>query len=52
MYLHLKGLELWDMIEVENTPRKKDRQVMSMTFSTILDAITCELDVKKTVMET
>lgn len=24
MGLHLKGLELWDVIEVENTPKKKD----------------------------
>ncbi|CAA6669257.1 unnamed protein product [Spirodela intermedia] len=37
MRLHLEGLELWDVVEIENAPRKKDRQVMSIIFSTISD---------------
>ena len=52
MRLHLEGLELWDAIESENVVRKKDRQVMSILFSTISDEVTRELDVEKTAKET
>ncbi|CAA7406206.1 unnamed protein product [Spirodela intermedia] len=52
MRLHLEGLELWDVAEIENAPRKKDRQVMSIIFSTISDKITRELEVEKFARET
>ena len=40
MHLHLEGLELWDVIESENASRKKDRQAMSIMFSTISEELT------------
>lgn len=52
MRLHLEGLELWDVIDVESASKKKDQQVMSIMFSTISDKITRELDVEKTTKET
>ena len=52
MRLHLEGLELWDAIESENVVRKKDRQLMSILFSTISDEVTRELDVEKTAKQT
>ena len=52
MRLHLEGLELWDAIESENVVMKKDRQVMSILFSTISDEVTRELDVEKTAKQT
>ena len=52
MRLHLEGLKLWDAIESENVVRKKDRQVMSILFSTISDEVTRELDVEKTAKQT
>ena len=52
MHLHLEGLELWDAIESENVVRKKDRQVMSILFSTISDEVARELDVEKTAKQT
>ena len=52
MRLHLEGLELWDAIESENVVRKKDRQVMSILFSTISDEVMRELDVEKTAKQT
>ena len=41
-----------DAIESENVVRKKDRQVMSILFSTISDEVTRELDVEKTAKQT
>ena len=52
MHLYLEGLELWDAIEIENVAKKKDRQVMSILFSTISDKVTRELDVEKTFKQT
>ena len=52
MRLHLEGLELWDAIESENVVRKKDRQVVSILFSTISDEVTRELDLEKTSKQT
>ena len=52
MHLHLEGLDLWDAIKSENVARKKDRQVMSILFSTISDEVTRELDVEKTAKQT
>ncbi|CAA6654616.1 unnamed protein product [Spirodela intermedia] len=52
MRLHHEGLELWHVVETENAPRKKDRQVMSIIFSTISDEITRELEVEKSARET
>ncbi|CAA7401824.1 unnamed protein product [Spirodela intermedia] len=52
MHLHLDGLELWEIVKAENAPRKKDRQVMLIMFSTILDEITWELVVEKTAKQT
>ena len=42
MRLHLEGLELWDTIESMNVIKKKDRQVMSILFTTISDEVTNE----------
>ncbi|CAA7394145.1 unnamed protein product [Spirodela intermedia] len=52
MCLHLDGLKLWQIVEAKNAPRKKDRQVMPIMFSTILDEIMWELDVEKTAKQT
>ena len=52
MCLHLEGLDPWDAIESENVVRKKDRQVMSILFSTISDEVTRELHVEKTTKHT
>ena len=52
MRLHLEGLELWDVIESETAPRKKDRQAMSIMFSTISEELTRELDADKTAKQT
>ena len=52
MRLHLEGLELWDAIKSENVVRKKDRQMMSILFSTISDEVTRELDVENTAKHT
>ena len=52
MRLHLEELEFWDAIKSENVVRKKDRQVMSILFSTISDEVTRELDVEKTAKQT
>ncbi|CAA6674326.1 unnamed protein product [Spirodela intermedia] len=52
MCLHLDGLKLWQIVEAKIAPRKKDRQVMSIMFSTILDEIMWELDVEKTAKQT
>ena len=52
MRLHLEGLELWDVIELETAPRKKDRQAMSIMFSTISEELTRELDADKTAKQT
>ena len=52
MHLHLEGLELWDAIESENVVRKKDRQVISILFSTISDEVTRELDIEKIAKHT
>ena len=46
--LHLEGLELWDVIESETAPKKKDRQAMSIMFSTISEELTRELDANET----
>ena len=51
MRLHLKGLELWNIIESKNPINKKD-QVVSILFSTISEEITPELDVEKTMKDT
>ena len=40
MRWHLEGFELWDVIESETTLRKKDRQAMSIVFSTISEELT------------
>ena len=52
MRLHLEGLEMWDVIESETAPRKKDRQAMSIMFSTISEELTRELDADKTAKQT
>ena len=52
MHLHLEGHELWDAIESKNVVRKKDRQVMSILFSTFSDEVTRELDVEKPAKQT
>ena len=52
MRLHVEGLELWDVIESENAPRKKDRQAMLIMFSTISEELTLELDADKTAKQT
>lgn len=51
MHLYLEGLELWDVIESENVPRK-DWQEMSIMFNTIIEEITRDLDVDKTTEKT
>ena len=52
MHLHIEGLELWNFIELKNAPRKKDRQAMSIMFSTISKELTRELDADKTAKQT
>ena len=52
MHLYLEGLEQWDAIETQNVAKKKDRQVMSILFSTMSDKVTRELDVEKIVKKT
>ena len=47
MTLHLEGFELLEVIESKNLIKKKDRWVMSILFSMILEEISCELDVEK-----
>lgn len=51
MCLHLEGLELWEVIETETLVKKKDRQVISILFSTLSDEISQELDVEKTTKQ-
>ena len=52
MRVHLEGLELWDVIESNNVPRKKDHQAMSIMFSIILTKLTRELDADKIAKQT
>ena len=52
MRLHLEGLQLWDVIKSETSPRKMDQQAMSSMFNTISEELTQELDADKTAKQT
>ena len=50
--MDLDGLELWDIIKEEKSPRKKDLQVLPIMFITISKKIMHELDVEKIAKKT
>ena len=52
MRSHVKGLELWDIIELENIERKKDRQVMLILLRMVSNDIAHNLDVEKMTKQT
>ena len=47
MCLHIEGLELWEIMEAKNAPRRKDWQVMSVMFNMISNKIGRVLDIEK-----
>ena len=52
MQVHLEVYGLWEAIESDVAPRKKDRQVLSVIFGALLEDIVTQLDISKTAKET
>ena len=51
MQVHLEAYGLWEAIESDAVPRKKDRQALSVIFGTLSEDIVSQLDISKTAKE-
>ena len=50
--MHLEAYGLWEAIESDSMPRKKDRQALSVIFGALSEDIVAQLDISKTAKET
>ena len=50
--MHLEAYGLWEAIESDSMPRKKDRQALSRIFGALSKDIVAHLDISKTAKET
>ena len=51
MQVHLEAYDLWEVIESDAMPRKKDRQALSVIFGALSEDITAQQDISKTAKE-
>lgn len=51
MQLHLEAHSLWDAIESDSMPRKKDRQALSVILGAVSKDIQTQLDITKMAKE-
>ena len=51
MQVHLEAYGLWEAIESDAVPRKKDRQALSVIFGALSEDIVAQLDISKTAKE-
>ena len=51
MQVHLEAYGLWEAIESDAVPRKKDRQALSVIFGALSEDIVAQLDISKTTKE-
>ena len=51
MQVHLEAYGLWEAIEFDAVPRKKDRQALSIIFGALSEDIVPQLDISKTAKE-
>ena len=52
MQVHLEAYGLWEAIEFDAVPRKKDRQALLVIFGALSEDIVAQLDIFKTAKET
>ena len=52
MQVNLAAYGLWETIEYDTVPRKKDRQALSVIFGALSKDIVAKLDISKTTKET
>ena len=52
MQVNLAAYGLWEAIEYDTVPRKKDRQALSVIFGALSKDIVAKLDISKTTKET
>ena len=49
---HLEAYGLWEAIESDTVPRKKDRQALLVIFEALSEDIVAQLDISKIAKET